>query len=55
VRDALRQALQASETDVSAALRKLSWPDLLCADEALFYTALFGERRLAQLHRHPGR
>jgi hypothetical protein len=43
MRDALRQALQASETDVSAALTKLGWPDLLYADEASFYTALFEE------------
>lgn len=44
VRDALRQALQASDTDVSAAFTKLGWPDLLYADEALFYTALFEEQ-----------
>jgi hypothetical protein len=43
VRDALRQALQVSETDVSAALAKLDWPDLLYVDEAFFYTALFEE------------
>jgi hypothetical protein len=43
VRDALRQALQASETDISAALTKLGWPDLLYADEAFFYTTLFEE------------
>jgi hypothetical protein len=43
VRDALRQALRASETDVSAALTKLGWPDVLYADEAFFYTALFEE------------
>jgi hypothetical protein len=43
LRDALRQALQDSETDVSAALGKLDWPDLLYADEASFYTALFEE------------
>jgi hypothetical protein len=43
VRDALRQALRACETDVSAALTKLGWPDVLYADEAFFYTALFEE------------
>jgi hypothetical protein len=43
VREALRQALQASETDVSAALTKLGWSDLLYADEASFFTALFEE------------
>jgi hypothetical protein len=47
VRDALRQALQDAETDsdtdVSAALRKLGWPDLLYADESYFCTALFEE------------
>jgi hypothetical protein len=43
VRDALRQALQGSETDISAALAKLGWPNLLYADEAFFYTTLFEE------------
>jgi hypothetical protein len=42
-RDALRRAQQDSETDVSAALRNVGWPDLLYADEASFYTALFEE------------
>jgi hypothetical protein len=43
-RDAVRQALQASGTDVSTALLTLGWPDLLYADEAWFYTTIFEEQ-----------
>lgn len=43
VREAVREALLGSGTDVSAALPKLGLPDLLYADEAGCYTAFFEE------------
>lgn len=44
MRDALLQAFEALETDVSTALAKLDWPDVLYADEASFYTTLFEQQ-----------